>query len=113
MYRYKGNTADSKFDEFDNALDIINKIRDGKTNLADVKNNQQQFKYFLGKIRKGKKSKKKKSALYNIEMLYKARNEAIKFYYDYSLMRSEVKVKATKDQVLKFYHRNKCFKDYQ
>ena len=29
-YRYKGNTADAKFDEFDNALGIINKIRDGK-----------------------------------------------------------------------------------
>ena len=37
IYRYKGNTADSKFDEFDNVLDIINKIRDGKTDLADIK----------------------------------------------------------------------------
>ena len=26
IYRYKGNTADLKFDEFDNALNIINKI---------------------------------------------------------------------------------------
>ena len=26
IYRYKGNTADSKFDEFDNTLGIINKI---------------------------------------------------------------------------------------
>ena len=30
----------------------------------------------------------------NIEMLYKARNEAIKFYDDYSLMISEAKYKA-------------------
>ena len=30
IYRYKGNTTDVKFDEFDNALDIIDKIRDGK-----------------------------------------------------------------------------------
>ena len=37
IYRYKGNVADRKFDEFDNALDIINKIRDGKKDLADVK----------------------------------------------------------------------------
>ena len=29
-------------------------------------------------------------------MLYKARNKAIKFYDDYSLMMSEAKVKATK-----------------
>ena len=37
-----------------------------------------------------------KNTLYNIEMLYKARNEAIKFYDDYSLMMSEAKTKATK-----------------
>ena len=40
IYRYKGKVADRKFDEFENVLDIINKIRDGKKDLADVKNNQ-------------------------------------------------------------------------
>ena len=39
IYRYKGNTADVKFNEFDNAFDIIDKIRDGKIDLSDVKNN--------------------------------------------------------------------------
>ena len=34
-------------------------------------------------------------------MLYKARNEAIKFYDDYSLMMSEAKAKATKGTGLK------------
>ena len=54
--------------------------------MADVKKNQQKFKY-LGEIEKGaKKSKEQKNTIYNIEMLYKARNEAIKFYDDYSLM---------------------------
>ena len=43
IYRYKGEVADRKFDEFDNALDIINKMRDGKEDLANVKNNQQDF----------------------------------------------------------------------
>ena len=33
-------------------------------------------------------------------MLYKARNEAIKFYVDYSLMISETKTKATKGEGL-------------
>ena len=49
--------------------------------------------------------------LHNIEMLYKARNEAIKFYDDYSLMMSEAKAKATKGTGI--YHQSKCFKDYQ
>ena len=39
--------------------------------------------------------------MYNIEMLYKARNKAIKFYDDYSLMAFEAKNKATKGTGLK------------
>ena len=102
IYRYKGRLADTKFDEFDNALGIINKIRDGKKDLAKVKNNQQDFKLYLGEIKKGaKKSKEQKNTLYNIEMLYKARNEAIKFYDDYSLIMSEAKIKAVKGEGLK------------
>ena len=61
IYRYKGNTADSKFDEFDNALGIINKIWDDKTDLADIKANQQQLKSFLGKIKKERNQKSKKA----------------------------------------------------
>ena len=99
IYRYKGNIADVKFDESDNAFDIIDKIWDGKIDLTDVKNNQEKFKSYLGEIKKGNKkhrSKEQKNTLYNIEMLYKARNEAIKFYDDYSSMMSEAKYKATK-----------------
>ena len=83
---------------FYNALDIINKIREGKIDLANVRNNQQKFKSFLGKIRKGNKSKERKNTLYNIEMLYEARNEAIKFYDDYSLIMSEAKYKAKQNE---------------
>ena len=62
------------------------------------------FKTHLGEIKRGnnkKRSREQKNALYNIEMLYKARNEAIKFYNDYSLMVSEAKNKATKGTGLK------------
>ena len=48
-----------------------------------------------------KKSKEQKNTIYNIEMLYKARNEAIKFYDDYSLMMSEAKQNETKRTGLK------------
>ena len=99
IYRYKGNTPDLDFDEFENVFDIIDKIRDGKINLSDVKNNQEKFKSYLGEIKKGNKkdrSKVQKNTLYNIEMLQKARNEAIKFYDDYSSIMSETKYRATK-----------------
>ena len=39
--------------------------------------------------------------MYSIETLYKARNEAIKFYDDYSLIMSEAKIEATKETGLK------------
>ena len=98
IYRYKGNTADLKFNEFDNALDITDKIWNGKINLANVKNNQEKFKSYLEEIKKGNKkyrSKEQKNILYNIEMLYNARNEAIKLDDDYSLMMSDAKYRAT------------------
>ena len=60
IYRYKGNTADVDFNEFDNALDIIDKIRNGKIDLADVKNNQEKFKSYLGEIKTGNKKHKSK-----------------------------------------------------
>ena len=69
-YRCKGNTSDLNFDEFDNAFDIIGKIRDGKIDLSDVKSNQEKFKSYLGEIKKGNKKhrskmqKKKKNTLY-------------------------------------------------
>ena len=37
IYRYKGKFTDTKFDEFDNALGIINKIQNGKKDSAEVK----------------------------------------------------------------------------
>ena len=102
--KYKGNNADVIFNEFDKTLDIIDKIRDGKIDLANVKNNKEKFKTYLGEIKKGNKkhrSKVQENTLYNIEMLYKARNEAIKFHYDYSSMMYDAKFKETKGTVLK------------
>ena len=58
----------------------------------------------MGKQKEGNKkhkSKEQKNTLHYIETFYKARNEAITFYDDYSLMMSEAKTKATKGTGLK------------
>ena len=52
IYRCKGNTPDLNFGKFDNALTLIDKIRDGKICLTDVKSNQEKFKSYLGEIKK-------------------------------------------------------------
>ena len=58
IYRYKGNTADAKFDQFDNAFSILDKIRDGKISLA--KNDQAELKLNLNKIKKRNKRHRSK-----------------------------------------------------
>ena len=52
IYASKGSTIDGKFDNFNNALNIINEIQNGEISLADVKNNQDKFKTYLGEIKK-------------------------------------------------------------
>ena len=47
--------------------------------------------------------------MYNTETIYKARNEAIKFYDDSSLIMSEAKIKASKRTGLKILTSNKMF----
>ena len=68
-----------------------------------LKNYLIRFISSLGKIRKGnnkKRLKEQKNAIYNIGMLYKARNKAIKFYDNYSSTISKAKNKA-KNQATK------------
>ena len=60
IYKYKGNSADRKFYKFDNALDIIHKIKNGEISLANVKNNQTQFRSYLGETTRENKKKRSK-----------------------------------------------------
>ena len=104
IYRYKGPGTDEKFNEFDNAFSLLDKIKDGKINLTDAKNDQVEFKLNLSEINKENKqhrSKEQKNTLYNMEMLYKARNNVIKFFDDYLSTISEATLKAAKGTGLK------------
>ena len=78
---------------------MINKITEGKISLINVKNNEAKFKSNLGETKKACKnrSKDQKDSLYNIEMLYKARNEAIKSYNNCFSMVSDAKNQAIKE----------------
>ena len=97
IYRYRGNTSNKEFNKYDNALDLIDKIWNGEIKPADARDKQNNFKLNLGEIKKGgKKSKEQRNTIYNVEMLYKARKEAIKFFDNYSLMISEAKNKSKK-----------------
>ena len=99
IYKYKGNTPKEEFNKYDNALDLIDKITNREIKLAEVKNNQNNFTLNLGEKKKEVENQKsKKNSIYSIEMLYKARKEAIDFFDDYSLMVPEAKNKARKNK---------------
>ena len=103
IYRYKGKTTDRKFDKFDNAFNLFDKIRNGKIKLADEKNDQIKFKsnFKWNKkklIKKNKWKEQRKNVLYNIEMPYKAKNSVIKFSDYYYLLAFEVNYQATKGE---------------
>ena len=58
IYRYKGKTPDENFDTYGSALNLIDKITNSKTRLADVKYDQIKFKLNLGEIKRRPKNSK-------------------------------------------------------
>ena len=68
VYRYKGKTPNEKFNTYDNALDLIDKIKNGEIKLAEAINDQIRFKSNLGEIKKEttKKDQRSKKAHYTI-----------------------------------------------
>ena len=52
--------ADEDFSKFDNALDLINKIRDGEISLNEAKDDQTKLKSDMGEIKKVRKKYRKK-----------------------------------------------------
>ena len=97
IYKY----FEEQFVKYDNALDLIDRIRKGQIIITNSKIDQEKFRTDLSEIKRGNKKHKsneqkkpKKNAIYKIDILYKARKEAITFLYDYSSMISEAKNKA-------------------
>ena len=85
IYRYEGPTADAKSNEFDNTLDLIDKIREDKIRLADAKNDQIKLKLELSEIKRGnkrnqsKEKKKKKTLCATLKLLTKQKTMLLNF----------------------------------
>ena len=104
LYEFTGKTKDTDFNQFDHTFSFSNKIRDGKVSLTNAKIDQENFNKDPNEAKRGNtkhKSKKQKNALYNIDILCKAREEVIKFFDDYSSMVSGAKNRTTKRLGLK------------
>ena len=94
IYKYKGNTSDVNFNEYIDAIDLINKIKDGNFSLKKAANDQYELKSKLGEIKKGnpnRKSKKNLEVIKNVDKLYKSRTAAIDFFIEHTERVSEAK----------------------
>ena len=103
-FKYKGNTSDEDLSKFDDALDLINKIRGREISLNEAKDEQAKLKSSMGEIKKVQKRyllKESREARTNIENLYNARKAAIDFFDEYTSRASEARRQAKRETVLK------------
>ena len=112
VFKYKGNTTDEDFRGFDNAFELISKIRDGEISLNEAKDEQAKLKSRIGEIKKIAKNiypKESTEARTNVENLYNAR-KAIDFFDEYTLRASESRRQAKKGTGLKILTPNQMLK---
>ena len=86
------------FSELKSPLTLLDEIKKGEMTLEGAKNYQKDYLDYLKNIRKGNKNVKQREILANLNMLYNAREEAIKFIEDYGSMILEAKRLAREDQ---------------
>ena len=87
VFKYKDKTPNENFSKFDNALVLIDKIRNGEISLNDAIDEQTKFKSHMGDIKRVQKrhlSKENKEARTNTENLYNARKAPINFLSEYT-----------------------------
>ena len=104
VFKYKGNNPDEYFSKFDNALDLINKIRDGEFSLNKSKDVKTKLRSDTGEIKRVQKKhllKESREARTNIENLYNTRNAAIDFFEEFISRASEARRQAKKGTGLK------------
>ena len=74
------------FSDIADPLTFLNEIKNGEMSLEEAKNIQQNYLDYLNIIRKGNKNAEQKKTLANINVLFNARDNAIKFIEDYGSM---------------------------
>ena len=68
-----------KFSKLKSHLTLLDEIKKGEMTLEGTRDYQKDYLDYLKSIRKGNKNAKQKEILANLNMLYNAREEAIKF----------------------------------
>ena len=87
----KKNGKEFEFNRSEDPLEFLNDIKTVQISLEEAKRLQQEYEEYLKKIPKENKSAEQKKTMANIDALFDARNNAIKFIEDYGSMILEAK----------------------
>ena len=86
-----------RFNKIKDPITFLDDIKKGKISPKEAKDQQQNYYKYLNTIRKGNKNAAQKRTIANVNILFNARDNAIKFIKDYSSMILEAK-KLAKEQ---------------
>ena len=74
------------FNKIKDPIILLNDIKEGKISAEEAKEKQKDYYSYLNTIRRGNKNASHKRTLANINILFNARDNAIKYIEDYSSM---------------------------
>ena len=96
-YVVESSGDEYRFNKIEYPIAFLNDIKKGKISLEEAKEQQKNYYNYLNMIRRGNKNASQKRTVANINILFNARDNAIKFIEDYSSMILEAK-KLAKEQ---------------
>ena len=82
-YVVERSNSEYSFNKIKDPITLLNNIKKGKISLEEAKEKQKDYYNYLNTIRKGNKRANQKKTLENINILFNARNDVIKFIRDY------------------------------
>ena len=96
-YVVERSSDEYRFNKIEDPIIFLDNIKKGKILLKEAKEQQQNYYNYLNMIRRGNKNARQKRTLANINILFDARYNPIKFIEDYSSMILEAN-KMTREQ---------------
>ena len=79
------------FNKMKDPMTFLNDISEGKISVEEAKEKQKDYYSYLNTIQRGNKNASQKRTLANINILFNARDNVIKYIEDYSSMILEAK----------------------
>ena len=85
-YVVESSGDEYRFNKIEDPIALLNDIKKGKISLEEATDQQQNYYNYLNTIQRGNKNASQKRTIANINILFNARDNSIKFIEDYSSM---------------------------